>query len=447
MSENLWDKGVPLDPRVRAFTVGDDWRVDRELLPWDILGSAAHARCLEAAGALDAGEAGALLAELRRMREDMLAGSWTVSEEDEDGHTAIERRLSERSGSLGRKIHLGRSRNDQVALALRLLLRDALLRLIDRLAEFARSQLEFAERFGDTPLPGHTHLQAAMPSSWALWSHAWVEAALESMRALRFQLGEVNRSPLGAAAGFGSPVPLDRALTARLLGFSGPQRSVVDCIHARARLEERFLHETSVVAGVVEKLASDVWLYLTREFGYLRLDPSFQTGSSIMPQKANPDVAELLRARCARLRARAHEHEAIACKLPSNYHRDLQLLKSPLLLGIREAMELLEMAALLGRHLSPVEERLRAAMTADLDAARRASERALAGLPFRDAYRETALAKGDEGASAGVPAHVQAAARAGLREAAAELETLSDWAAQVRLRLDQTLERLFALGE
>ncbi|MBI5836727.1 MAG: argininosuccinate lyase [Candidatus Eisenbacteria bacterium] len=452
MAVNLWDKGVAMDPRVRAFTVGEDVAMDRVLLPWDLAGSAAHAKMLASIGALAGSEAASLVRELRAMRDAHAAGQFTVADSDEDCHTAIENRLTEKLGPLGGKIHLGRSRNDQVVLALRLWMRDAALELCGSLGEYARAQLEFAERHAGLPLPGHTHLQAAMPSSWALWAQAWVEAALESMRALRHLYSELNRCPLGAAAGFGSPVATDRAFVSHALGFDAPQRSVVDVIHSRARLEGRLLHEIAVVGASVEKFACDASLYLTREFGYLRLDPAFQTGSSIMPQKQNPDVVELLRARAARLRARQEEHAWVAAKLPSNYHRDYQLLKEPLLRGLGEALEVLEMAALLPAHVEPVEERLRAALTPDLDAAREASERALAGTPFREAYRETAAhgvigaagaASAGPGTSRGLPEHVRTAAAAELRVAAVECAALEAWIRGTRGHFREALERVF----
>jgi argininosuccinate lyase len=441
---NLWDKGGTLDPRVRAFTVGDDWLLDRALLPWDIAGSAAHARMLGRIGVLDASEVAALVAELRSMHEAARAGEFTVTEADEDGHTAIEARLTARLGALGRKVHLGRSRNDQVALALRLLARDAALDLSARLGMFAEAMFAFVDRHGDVALPGHTHLQAAMPSTFALWGQAWIEAALESMRALAHLHGELNRCPLGAAAGFGSPVPLDRGAVALALGFSAPQRSVVDVIHSRARLEGRLLHEIAVVGATLEKFACDLSLYLTREFGYLRMDPAFRTGSSIMPQKQNPDVVELLRARVARLRARHEEHTWVSAKLPSNYHRDQQLLKAPLLRGIDEAREALDMATLLPAHLFPQEPILLAAMTTDLDAAREASERALEGVPFRDAYRETAAAAPAPGQSRGVPPHVADDARSELSQSRGECTRLRAWTLETRLTLAARLEE--ALG-
>lgn len=443
MSVNLWHKGVLLDPRIQAFTVGEDARLDRTLLPWDLRGSAAHARMLGGIGVLSPGEMGRLLDALAALAAECAEGRFTVADGDEDCHTAIEAALTARLGPLGGKLHLGRSRNDQVILALRLWLRSATLDLHADLERFAASLFEFAERHGNAPLAGQTHLQPGMPATWGMWAHAFIEATLESMRATRFLYSQLNASPLGAAAGFGSPVPVDREAVASALGFRGVQRSVIDVIHSRARLEGRALSEICVAASVVEKFACDLSLFLTREYGYLRLGESFRTGSSIMPQKQNPDVVELLRARCARLRAVRGEHEWVAAKLPSNYHRDSQLLKGPVLRGIREITEILQVAALLPAHVELQMDRIEESMTSDLDAAREASERALQGVPFREAYREVAGDLPDARVSRGAPIHVLAESQSELLEARAECAEMAAWERGVRERLDTALEKVF----
>ncbi len=443
MSVNLWHKGVPLDPRIKAFTVGEDAHLDRTLLPWDLRGSAAHARMLGGIGVLSADETRRLLEALGALAAECAAGRFTVADGDEDCHTAIEAALTQRLGPLGGKIHLGRSRNDQVILALRLHQRSAALGLHADLERFAASMFEFIDCCASAPLAGQTHLQPGMPCTWGMWAHAFIEATLESMRATRFIYSQLNVSPLGSAAGFGSPVPVDREAVAESLGFRAAQRSVIDVIHSRSRLEGRLLSEICVAASVIEKFACDLSLFLTREYGYLRLDESFRTGSSIMPQKQNPDVVELLRARSARLRAVRDEHEWVSAKLPSNYHRDSQLLKGPVLRGIAEISEILGVAALLPSRLELQMDRIRAAMTGDLDAAREASERALEGVPFREAYRDVAGDLPSAGTSRGAPEHVLAESRSELEQARSECAEMAAWEHSVREALDRKLENVF----
>ncbi len=281
---------------------------------------------------------------------------------------------------------------------------------------------------------GQTHLQPAMPSGPALWAQAWVEGGLESARALRFLHSECGRSPLGAAAGFGGAIALDRESVARSLGLLGAHRGVVDALHARARLGQRLLDEGRMIGALLEKLGWDVSLGLTREYGLFRLREGFATGSSVMPQKQNPDLAELVRARGARLSAHAFEHERIACKLPSNYHRDHQLLKGPLLLGVSDVCETLGAARLLLEAVEPDPEGCRRSMRAELDAARVASERALAGVPFRDAYQEVAQSLPGRGFSRGVPEHVRADCSREYAQAAQERQEHADWLAAERSR-------------
>ncbi len=389
-NNRLWDKGVPLDELVHRFTVGDDPTWDQHLVHWDCLGSAAHARTLARAGLLADAELATLLRGLAEIDRQHAAGAFTIPPELEDCHTAIEAALTARCGEVGAKIHAGRSRNDQVATALRLFMRQHAFVWLDELGTFIAAALERITTDGDTPMPGYTHMQPAMPSSVGLWLHAFVEAALEQMHASRELLRRLDTCPLGTGAGYGVPLPLDRQYTAELLGFSRVQRNPIDVQSSRGRLETQFVRFATDCAAVVEKLASDLLLFSTAEFEFFALPESLTTGSSIMPQKRNPDVLELLRARAARLRARVIEIELIASKLPSGYHRDLQLTKEP---TIRAALELPEVLAVATRVVASFEldrARLTAAMRPELYATHAALARAQAGTPFRQAYREVA---------------------------------------------------------
>jgi len=390
MPKPLWDKGERVDERMRRLTVGDDPVLDLELVPFDCLGSAAHARMLSSIGVLTTDEADRLVHALDEIIQRWRKGDFVIAPEEEDCHTAIERELTRLLGKAGQKIHAGRSRNDQVLLALRLYLRHRALRWQDQLCSLADTLLARHDELGSVPMPGYTHLQPAMPSSVGLWLHAFVEGALDLVRQGFRLLDALEECPLGSGAGFGVPLPIDRALTARLLGFTRAQRSVVDIQNSRGRQEGRFLAWACEIASLFEKFAWDVSLFLTREFGFFRLPVELTTGSSIMPQKHNPDLAELLRARAARVRGAAAELALVTAKLPSNYHRDLQYTKEPLFRGVRETEAMMEMAELLAQGIQPVEERMRAAMTDDLYVTYRAYRLLGEGMPFREAYREAA---------------------------------------------------------
>ncbi|MGE0480589.1 MAG: argininosuccinate lyase [Phycisphaerae bacterium] len=386
----LWDKGAALDELIHRFTVGDDPQWDRLLVAADCAGSAAHARTLHRAKLLSDAELAALLAALRDVATDAARDSFAIPPELEDCHTAIEARLIDRCGDAGAKVHTGRSRNDQVATAMRLYLRGALLDRLVRLGEFTTTTLARIERDGAHAMPGYTHMQPAMPSSVGQWLHAVVEAALEHVRAGLALYERLDACPLGTGAGFGVPVALDRAFTAKLLGFSRVQRSAIDVQNSRGRYERDFARWAADAGALVEKLACDLMLFTTVEFGFFRLPESLTTGSSIMPQKRNPDVLELLRGRAARLRARAVELDWIIGKLPSSYHRDWQLTKEP---AFRAAADVLDLLAVAERVIELVEidaARMAAAMRPELYATLAALRATQGGTPFRQAYRQVA---------------------------------------------------------
>ena len=385
----LWEKGAPLDADVHRFTVGDDPAWDERLVYWDCLGSAAHARTIHRAGILNDPELSELLDGLRSIADRAARGGFPIPPELEDCHTAIEAELTRR-GPAGAKIHTGRSRNDQVATAMRLFMRNRALGWIDLLGAFIRATLDRLERDGDVPMPGYTHLRAAMPSSVGLWLHAWAEGAFAQILAALDLLERLDACPLGTGAGFGAPLDLDRAFAARSLGFTRPQRNPIDAQNSRGRSELCFVRVAIDVGALFEKLASDLMLFTTREFGFFSLPAELTTGSSIMPQKRNPDVLELLRAHAGRLRARGAELEAVTSKLPSSYFRDLQLTKAPAMRAADEADALLRIGARLIAGLEIHCQRLADAMTPELYATHAAIELVRQGLPFRDAYRRVA---------------------------------------------------------
>jgi argininosuccinate lyase len=389
-SQRLWNTGAALDEIIHHFTVGDDPTWDRHLVHWDCLGSAAHARTLARAGLLTTAELDALLAALAEIDTLARDGRFEIPAELEDCHTAIEAFLIRRCGEAGAKIHAGRSRNDQVATAMRLFMRHHTLNWLEMLGELVATALGRARRDGATTMPGYTHMQPAMPSSVGQWLHAIAEAALEQMRAALDLLARLDACPLGTGAGFGVPLPLDRAYTAELLGFSKVQRSPIDVQNSRGRMEKYFVRVAVDVGAMLEKVSCDMLLFSSAEFGFFALPESMTTGSSIMPQKKNPDVLELLRAWAGRLRGRLAELEWVSGKLPSGYHRDLQLTKEPTL---RTAFELADMLRVATRILSGFTinaDRLGTAMRPEIYATHAALDLARRGTPFREAYRRVA---------------------------------------------------------
>ncbi|HJV49330.1 MAG TPA: argininosuccinate lyase [Geothrix sp.] len=444
----LWAKDLPLDVAIHRFTVGEDPETDLALLAWDALGSAAHARMLASAGLLEPADAASLVRGLKRIANLARQNAFPIPPHMEDGHTAIEADLTRSLGPVGQRIHLGRSRNDQVILALRLYLRDALLRLGLRVSDLAQAFLGFAREHQQTPLPGYTHLRRAMPSTFGMWGAAFAEGLLEELEALQSVYQRLDRCPLGSAAGFGVPLPIDRDLTAKLLGFSKVQRSPIDVQNSRGRHETALLQWAASAGGVMEKFLWDVSFYSTEEFGFLKLPDAFTTGSSIMPQKKNPDVVELARGRCRELRGNAALVDQIGSGLPSSYHRDLQLLKRPVIQGLRQADELFAVLARLVPALKVNAEATAAASTDELYAAHQAYVYVEEGLPFREAYRKVAQ-QIQEGSfapdrAALTATHLGGAGNLGLDELAADLSAARAWIDAKRDRHARAEEALWA---
>ena len=393
----LWDKGAPLDERVLRFTAGEDFNLDERLIAYDIRASIAHAEMLHDQGLLAQADLEAIRGGLTALGEAHAQAQWHVELADEDGHTALERRLIERIGPAGGRVHLGRSRNDQVLTALRLYLREA----VEELSAGAISVAEALERLGvreqTTALPGYTHMQQAMPSSVPLWADGFAAEIRDDAEALRHVHRRLGRNPLGSAAGYGTPgLPLDREATREKLGFASVQEPVTAVQLSRGKAEAELLFHVTVLLQDAGRLAADVLLFYTEEFGFVRLPEAFTTVSSIMPQKRNPDVFELIRGRSATAQACLLEALAICAKLPSGYQRDLQLLKFPLFRAIDLALETLGILPGALDALSFRTERIR------LDPAIHAAEEAnrlvvREGIPFREAYRRVAAKlKGSE---------------------------------------------------
>ena len=386
----LWDKGAPLDDRVLRYTAGEDFVLDERLVRHDVRASIAHAEMLHEQKLLSETDLEAIRSGLTALADEHARGLWHVELADEDGQTALERRLTERIGSAGGRVHVGRSRNDQVLTALRLYLRDAVEELSVGALGVAEALERLATREEKTALPGYTHMQQAMPSSVTLWAGGFAAEIRDDAAGLSQVRRRLGKSPLGSAAGYGTPgLPLDRGSTRGKLGFAEVQEPVTAVQLSRGKAESTLLFEITLLMQDLGRLAADVLLFYTQEFGFIELPDAFTTGSSIMPQKRNPDVFELIRGRSATAQACLAEALGLCAKLPSGYQRDLQLLKVPLFRGIDLAQQTLDLlpAALDAMRFRP--ERIR------LDPAIHAAEEAnrlvvTEGIPFREAYRRIA---------------------------------------------------------
>ena len=386
----LWDKGAPLDERVLHYTAGEDHALDERLVRHDVRASIAHAEMLQAQGLLTPGDFTAIRAGLSALAQEHARGAWHIELADEDGQSALERRLTERIGAAGARIHLGRSRNDQVLTAIRLYLREAVGALGAGVLAVADALDELAVREPSTALPGYTHQQQAMPSSVPLWAGGFAAELRDDAAGLSQVLRRIDKSPLGSAAGYGTPgLPIDREATRTRLGFAAVHQPVTAVQLSRGKAEAQLLFEITLLLQDLGRFAADVLLFATQEFGFVTLPEAFPTGSSIMPQKRNPDVFELIRGRSATAQACLIEALGVCAKLPSGYHRDLQLLKFPLFRGIDSALETL---AILPPAIEALQFR-REAIRLDpaIHAAGEANRLVVTeGIPFREAYQRVA---------------------------------------------------------
>ena len=389
----LWDKSEPLDALIERFTVGDDYQLDSALVAADCVASLAHATMLAAIAVITPGDLEQLRSGLLAALQQAEEGSFVIERADEDGHTALERFLT-RHTAAGARIHTGRSRNDQVMAALRLYGRDALVALQRLVLDLADALLGFAAAHERRSMPGRTHTQIAMPSTLGLWAAAFAEELLDDLALLETCYRLTNRSPLGSAAGYGAPLPLDREQVAALLGCDGPVHNVLAAANSRGKLEAITLDALDQVAMTLSRLAQDLMLFSLPELGYVTLPVELCTGSSIMPHKRNPDGLELVRARAATVSGLAGGVKGIVRTLPSGYHRDLQETKRPYLQGFEIVAGQLSVMLLTVERLQVHDDALTRALTPELFATDTAFALVRGGMAFRDAYR---AASGTEG--------------------------------------------------
>ena len=382
----LWDQDDRLDPAILAYTVGDDPVLDLELVPFDCAASIAHAEGLARIGVLTAVEVRRLAKELRVVHAEWKAGSFAIPVESEDVHTAIENRLTERLGDLGKKIHAGRSRNDQVLVCLRLAGKKRLIEAATESLALSRRLAALARTYAAAPMPGYSHTRQAMPTTVGHLFASWAEALVEDLELTDAAFAVTDRSPLGAAAGFGVALPLDRAYTARRLGFSSVQVNTLNAVSSRAKSQWTALSAVSGTMQSLARLAADVIVFSDDEHRFFQLAPAISTGSSIMPQKRNPDVFELIRANAQRVASCAEAVRTSAAGLGSGYHRDAQTTKGPYLTGLRLATLSLAAARVAIEGLKIDRKACADALSAGIFAADRANRLVAAGVPFREAY-------------------------------------------------------------
>ena len=390
MSDFLWQKpGVEVDAKIQAFLAGEDVLLDREFFLFDIQASAAHAEGLQRIGILDADELAALKHELAALADDFSAGRFALDTRFEDGHSAIDARLIEKLGDTGRRIHTGRSRNDQILVATRLWLKDRLSKVVALCRDTAAASLDRAEAEQSLPLPGYTHLQRAVVSSAGMWWAAWAEAYIDNASRAKQTLAWIDANPLGSAAGYGVNLALDRAHTTEALGFARLQQAATYAQLSRGKFEIAAIEALGSAVLDLRRLAWDLSLFTSSEFGFVALPPEYSTGSSLMPNKRNPDAIELMRATYASVAAARSEIEHLL-SLPSGYHRDLQFSKGAIFHAFGRGLAALELLPDLLRRLQWREDRMRAALEPSMYATDLALDLAKQGVPFREAYRQAA---------------------------------------------------------
>ena len=390
--DTLWSPSAKPDSRMMAYTVGDDREVDARLLRWDVIGSLGHVEALARGRVITPRERGRLRRALLAAWRAVNAGTLTIKATDEDVHSAVEFWLTRHFGDVGERIHTGRSRNDQVVTDIRLSLKNDVLSLHGLMTNLVETLLEFAREHRRTVWPGYTHQRIAMPSSGGLWAAAYAEGLLDAADGVLGFWARLDRSPLGSAAGYGVPLPLAREAAAKALGFAGIDQVVTTTQNGRGQLEAQALFWCAGAAHECAKFSADVILFSSDEFGWLMLPPEWSTGSSIMPQKRNPDLFELTRARAAALEGDLAAVLALKGKLTGGYHRDFQLLKAPLWRGVDRTRDMLTMLNATIPHLGVDAARGFAALRAEAFATDEVMRRVRAGTPFRMAYREVAAA-------------------------------------------------------
>jgi argininosuccinate lyase len=384
----LWQKNIHVDRKVETFTVGKDREMDLFLAQADVLGSIAHVTMLESIGLLTASELQDLLHELKSIYQLAASGQFRIEEGVEDVHSQVELMLTRKLGDKGKKIHSGRSRNDQVLLDIKLFTRSAIQTVVENVSELIDLLIVQSNKYKDVLLPGYTHLQVAMPSSFGLWFGAYAESLVDDLQLLQAAYRICNRNPLGSAAGYGSSFPLNRQMTTDLLGFDSMNYNVVYAQMGRGKLEKTVAFALAGIAATLSKLAFDACLYNSQNFGFIKLPDEFTTGSSIMPHKKNPDVFELTRAKCNLIQGIPQQITLITNNLPSGYFRDFQITKEVFLPSFNELSECIDMVALMMKSIEVEKTILDDAKYSLIYSVERVNELVLKGVPFRDAYRQ-----------------------------------------------------------
>lgn len=391
MATKLWDKGFDTNALVENYTVGRDQELDMRLARYDVEGSMAHIRMLETIGLLTTEELAILLEGLQQIAEEIERGEFRIEPESEDIHSQVELLLTRRLGDVGKKIHSGRSRNDQVLVDLKLFLRDEMRQLAEAVRMLFDRLQELSEQHKAVLMPGYTHLQVAMPSSFGLWFGAYAETLIDDMRLIVAAYDIANQNPLGSAAGYGSSFPLNRTMTTQLLGFETLHYNVVAAQMSRGKSERAAANAMAAVAATVGRMAMDLCLFMSQNFGFVKLPDNLTTGSSIMPHKKNPDVFEIMRGKCNRLQALPNEMALMLTNLPVGYHREMQLLKDILFPATTELRQTLEMADFMLANLQINEQIIEDPKYDYLFTVEDVNRLALSGVPFREAYREIGM--------------------------------------------------------
>ena len=391
MAQKLWEKNVQVDQEVDTFTVGKDREMDLYLAKYDVLGSMAHITMLESIGLLTKEELTVLLAELKNIYAVADCGRFVIEEGVEDVHSQVELMLTRRLGDTGKKIHSGRSRNDQVLLDLKLFTRAQIQEIVELVSALFEVLISQSNRYKDVLLPGYTHLQIAMPSSFGLWFGAYAESLADDLQMMQAAYKVCNRNPLGSAAGYGSSFPLRRQMTTDLLGFDSLDYNVVYAQMGRGKMERTVAFAMAGIAATLSKLAFDACMFNSQNFGFIKLPDQFTTGSSIMPHKKNPDVFELTRAKCNKLQGLPQQITLICNNLPSGYFRDLQIIKEVFLPSFDELKDCLRMVTHMMREVKVNEHILDDDKYALLFSVEEVNRLVLEGVPFRDAYKQVGL--------------------------------------------------------
>jgi argininosuccinate lyase len=384
----LWQKEYSLDKKIETFTVGKDRELDIYLAEFDVLGSLAHTQMLQTINLLTSDELTQLRTELLSIYQIIKDGNFVIEEGVEDVHSQVELLLTRKLGETGKKIHSGRSRNDQVLVDLKLFMRDRITKVVQETRQLFDLLIELSNTHKHVLLPGYTHLQIAMPSSFGLWFGAYAESLIDDMLLMQAAYKITNKNPLGSGAGYGSSFPLNRTLTTQLLGFEAMHYNVVYAQMSRGKTEQTVCTAIAAIAGTLSKMAMDICLYNCQNFGFLTLPDQLTTGSSIMPHKKNPDVAELLRGRTNRLKSLPNELNLMLTNLPSGYHRELQLTKEVIMPAFEEIVSCLEITRFMLAHIEVKANILNDEKYKYLFSVERVNELVLQGIPFREAYQQ-----------------------------------------------------------